>query len=53
MKNAIQAKIAREDKGLSEEERSKKNVQEILKNPILAKIWKTAKRTKLATPIKK
>ena len=47
MKNEIQAKIERECKGLSDKERFQKAVKTILKNPILARIWKNAKRTKL------
>jgi hypothetical protein len=46
MKDDIQAKIERECKGLSNEERSKRAVEAILKNPILAKIWNNARRVK-------
>lgn len=48
MKHDIQKKIAEEMKGLSEEEQSAKTEQMILANPILARIWKNARRVHIS-----
>lgn len=47
MKWDIQKKIQEEETGLSFEEKLQKRLERILANPITAKIWREAKRSRV------
>jgi hypothetical protein len=44
MKNRIQQEIAKEMEGLTLEERQAKTLAAIMANPVLARVWKNARR---------